>query len=238
MGFIKDLLKIEERKMWKEVMSQLAPSQLDGMTKRDFLRPSTPEMKDRVELAKRCCKYVTSLPMYLEQNRYKNIAARWSDAWPLLEEWNGFPLEFRKEKNISEEDWLILEPLGHLLLAREASNWTPSIDNATLNNANKKYRDKVQKTLDDAAKGIEAQDRHISGMESLNNHSVHSSSVVRALNVMKEIDGEEETERQIQERAKQIRQERQNYGFNFDSSQQNPYNQQDYDAKHTNGHGR
>ena len=190
MGFIKDFFKIEERRMWKNVMSKLTTSQLGDMTKEEFLNPSTPEMKDKVELAKRCCNFVTSLPFYLEQGIYKNIATRWSHAFPLLEEWNGFPLEFREEKKISELQWLTLEPIDHLSIAREARDWTPTVDTAKLNDANAHYRDTIKKTLDEASKAMSDQAQHIGETHDVGNHSAHVFSGFQALGTLRELEEE------------------------------------------------
>lgn len=120
MGFIENFFKIKERRMWQEVMSQLPPDDLVDMTKRDFLRPSTPEMKDRVELLKQ---------------RVSGMNNRASQS-------------------------------------------------------NNQYRDELQRTLDEAAKGREDYDKHNSGMHDLGNHSAHSSSIAWALAMAQELQTE------------------------------------------------
>lgn len=47
---------------WNDILSKLRPETLNGMDKRDFLKPSSDAMRREKEFASRCCRYVQSLP--------------------------------------------------------------------------------------------------------------------------------------------------------------------------------
>ena len=56
------IFKSKDEKLWDRILSQLLPELLNGMDKREFLKPSSEAMKREREFAVRCCGYVELLP--------------------------------------------------------------------------------------------------------------------------------------------------------------------------------